>query len=114
MTPDSPVQTYLTVFFLMIRRPPRSTLFPYTTLFRSRVAENRRHDRYSPGQRSNVPRSIMLPGRGGATAARVAALGAVEVAQQASRRVAFSFQPSAKNTKLRVLSEESQFLCDLL
>src|SRR5438552_14033970 len=26
------------VFFLMFRRPPRSTLFPYTTLFRSRVA----------------------------------------------------------------------------
>src|SRR3712207_7483101 len=26
---------YLYVFFLMIRRPPRSTLFPYTTLFRS-------------------------------------------------------------------------------
>src|SRR3712207_8062781 len=25
-------------FFLMIRRPPRSTLFPYTTLFRSNVA----------------------------------------------------------------------------
>src|SRR6266704_6149154 len=25
----------LCVFFLMIRRPPRSTLFPYTTLFRS-------------------------------------------------------------------------------
>src|SRR5436190_9790322 len=25
----------LLVFFLMIRRPPRSTLFPYTTLFRS-------------------------------------------------------------------------------
>src|SRR5215217_8842036 len=24
-------------FFLMIRRPPRSTLFPYTTLFRSRM-----------------------------------------------------------------------------
>src|SRR5260221_2671101 len=24
-----------TLFFLMIRRPPRSTLFPYTTLFRS-------------------------------------------------------------------------------
>src|SRR5256885_4092971 len=27
----------LTFFFLMIRRPPRSTLFPYTTLFRSRA-----------------------------------------------------------------------------
>src|SRR2546430_8103669 len=26
-------------FFLMIRRPPRSTLFPYTTLFRSHLAE---------------------------------------------------------------------------
>src|SRR5438105_9588540 len=26
---------YLSFFFLMIRRPPRSTLFPYTTLFRS-------------------------------------------------------------------------------
>src|SRR6266508_6716268 len=25
----------ITFFFLMIRRPPRSTLFPYTTLFRS-------------------------------------------------------------------------------
>src|SRR5690349_23963243 len=28
----------------MIRRPPRSTLFPYTTLFRSRVAEQARDD----------------------------------------------------------------------
>src|SRR6266568_7951797 len=26
---------YVFIFFLMIRRPPRSTLFPYTTLFRS-------------------------------------------------------------------------------
>src|SRR5258708_18690909 len=26
-------------FFLMIRRPPRSTLFPYTTLFRSKRSE---------------------------------------------------------------------------
>src|SRR3712207_8498472 len=29
---------YLFFFFLMIRRPPRSTLFPYTTLFRSERA----------------------------------------------------------------------------
>src|SRR6266542_6801919 len=28
-------------FFLMIRRPPRSTLFPYTTLFRSRAVARR-------------------------------------------------------------------------
>src|SRR5258705_10458501 len=29
------VPSFLSFFFLMIRRPPRSTLFPYTTLFRS-------------------------------------------------------------------------------
>src|SRR3712207_1398278 len=27
----------MSIFFLMIRRPPRSTLFPYTTLFRSKI-----------------------------------------------------------------------------
>src|SRR3712207_9550824 len=29
------VELHFMFFFLMIRRPPRSTLFPYTTLFRS-------------------------------------------------------------------------------
>src|SRR3989442_6874733 len=56
-------------FFLMIRRPPRSTLFPYTTLFRSRgggrrecgsgVAAGggvRRHER-------RAPRSPLVPTR---------------------------------------------------
>src|SRR2546425_11809631 len=32
------MQSFLFFFFLMIRRPPRSTLFPYTTLFRSHAA----------------------------------------------------------------------------
>src|SRR5260370_34852339 len=36
----------LLFFFLMIRRPPRSTLFPYTTLFRSR-GQAWRHGAYS-------------------------------------------------------------------
>src|SRR2546430_1401697 len=31
------VRCFVFFFFLMIRRPPRSTLFPYTTLFRSRI-----------------------------------------------------------------------------
>src|SRR5438445_10637260 len=31
----SPLAPSYFLFFLMIRRPPRSTLFPYTTLFRS-------------------------------------------------------------------------------
>src|SRR5260370_38147736 len=36
-------------FFLMIRRPPRSTLFPYTTLFRSpRVRGDSRRDATTP------------------------------------------------------------------
>src|SRR3712207_7710458 len=46
------------MFFLMIRRPPRSTLFPYTTLFRSEPGqaggvqvEAARADRISPGHR---------------------------------------------------------------
>src|SRR5260370_22312219 len=34
----------LVFFFLMIRRPPRSTLFPYTTLFRSPTAFERGED----------------------------------------------------------------------
>src|SRR5471030_2034839 len=33
---DSLIEEIILFFFLMIRRPPRSTLFPYTTLFRSR------------------------------------------------------------------------------
>src|SRR2546425_10570278 len=32
------------VFFLMIRRPPRSTLFPYTTLFRSLLDDRAPND----------------------------------------------------------------------
>src|SRR5438552_14693962 len=43
---------YLFLFFLMIRRPPRSTLFPYTTLFRS-------HRRHGP-----ACEAVRLPGQG--------------------------------------------------
>src|SRR5436189_2343515 len=45
------------LFFLMIRRPPRSTLFPYTTLFRSK--RRRRADRQRSSRRP--PRSRCLP-----------------------------------------------------
>src|SRR5438874_8931703 len=59
-------QTYL-FFFLMIRRPPRSTLFPYTTLFRSEGVALRlrapapaaRHRRAGHAARHPAPR----PGR---------------------------------------------------
>src|SRR3712207_6965920 len=36
-------------FFLMIRRPPRSTLFPYTTLFRSLAVDLGRQGRLAVG-----------------------------------------------------------------
>src|SRR2546426_4885778 len=43
---------FFSFFFLMIRRPPRSTLFPYTTLFRSRTTWcARRRGRRHPRQR---------------------------------------------------------------
>src|SRR5947199_5476863 len=42
--------SFFFVFFLMIRRPPRSTLFPYTTLFRSALAQER--DRSENGRRA--------------------------------------------------------------
>src|SRR2546430_10069578 len=49
-------------FFLIIRRPPRSTLFPYTTLFRSHGRDH--------GERRGVPRDCAAARDRGATAAR--------------------------------------------
>src|SRR5437870_10320736 len=48
---------YSSFFFLRIRRPPRSTLFPYTTLFRS---SNTRRDRTTRA----VPRWSLAPRSG--------------------------------------------------
>src|SRR2546427_1373650 len=50
-------------FFLMIRRPPRSTLFPYTTLFRSRRRRRRAQARAGlrgRGDRQEEPRHQFL------------------------------------------------------
>src|SRR5256885_16967665 len=52
-------------FFLMIRRPPRSTLFPYTTLFRS-LPGDVPADTSRPGTRRAWP----CPGRARSPAAR--------------------------------------------
>src|SRR3712207_8825254 len=57
-------------FFLMIRRPPRSTLFPYTTLFRSLPLEHLRRavdaPRLARGVRQRQP--DLPPGHRGARA----------------------------------------------
>src|SRR5258707_12599782 len=47
-------------FFLMIRRPPRSTLFPYTTLFRS-LAGARRDEHAFPGEKADLTEEITGP-----------------------------------------------------
>src|SRR2546430_12344419 len=49
-------------FFLMIRRPPRSTLFPYTTLFRSVVVVADPHDAEPIAGKSREP-GVALLGR---------------------------------------------------
>src|SRR5207249_10570184 len=65
----------LLFFFLMIRRPPRSTLFPYTTLFRSRglhgadarrkpaSRRGRRTDRAGQGRDKILDRAELVSGR---------------------------------------------------
>src|SRR3989449_10367921 len=47
-------------FFLMIRRPPRSTLFPYTTLFRSHHGRDRAHHGARPRARAAAARRVLL------------------------------------------------------
>src|SRR5205807_10435972 len=46
----------ISIFFLMLRRPPRSTLFPYTTLFRSAADQARAVDY---GAVAEMPRKIL-------------------------------------------------------
>src|SRR6266496_5829255 len=54
MSLDSSLFECVSFFFLMIRRPPRSTLFPYTTLFRSPTPHARRPSTLSPRSGSST------------------------------------------------------------
>src|SRR5207245_9873357 len=54
-----PYPTHVSLFFLMIRQPPISTLFPYTTLFRSsrnrrRLKANQTGKKFRVGIKSNI------------------------------------------------------------
>src|SRR3712207_7269961 len=55
-------------FFLMIRRPPRSTLFPYTTLFRSSPVGIDSAELYDPTTNSWSAAGNLGTARGGHTA----------------------------------------------
>src|SRR3712207_7585108 len=50
----------LYIFFLMIRRPPRSTLFPYTTLFRSLRVPVRQNPRRSHVELKHLQLGVVL------------------------------------------------------
>src|SRR5690349_24715703 len=51
-------------FFLLLRRPPRSTLFPYTTLFRSGGRRGRAPRRRAPRTARRARRRASGPARG--------------------------------------------------
>src|SRR5256885_12112871 len=58
-TRDPP--TPYSIFFLMIRRPPRSTLFPYTTLFRSTEGHRRPLSPDRGAQTQAAGAAVILP-----------------------------------------------------
>src|SRR2546422_9371766 len=72
--------SFFSFFFLMIRRPPRSTLFPYTTLFRSGAADRAQALRGWRGGRAVLPeagtRAAPRMGRDGGAALSVGPDGA--------------------------------------
>src|SRR2546430_12675389 len=72
-------------FFLMIRRPPRSTLFPYTTLFRSHVG---------PEERQALPLYLDFqePWRSGGSDGGTSALATDRAADRAAARARGSGQ----------------------
>src|SRR2546430_10767457 len=78
----------------MIRRPPRSTLFPYTTLFRSRARQSPTGSRSAPLSRT--------------TARRAAAAGGARGAARGARRGARSEEHTSE------LQSQSNLVCRLL
>src|SRR3712207_7638449 len=82
-------------FFLMIRRPPRSTLFPYTTLFRSH------HLHAAVGaQPAGEEQQVGQPSGGEAVAGRGVEQRPLPVADQALDADLRAGQPDRKSTRL--------------
>src|SRR5205085_12058366 len=94
-------------FFLRIRRPPRSTLFPYTTLFRS--ASNRPVLWYRTGNAWSAPIVLAMPA--GATAA---SLYDVNHLGQAVGPIDGSMSPGRSEEHTSELQSQSNLVCRLL
>src|SRR5689334_24503872 len=61
-------------FFILIRPPPRSTLFPYTTLFRSEVGDRRPAAERPRAVRGGEPAPVEAPAVGHPPAAQAGAV----------------------------------------
>src|SRR5260370_27266349 len=90
----------------MIRRPPRSTLFPYTTLFRSPMEAKRYH------QQALVIREKLAPGSMD-VAASLGNLGAV-ARQQGDLAGAKSMEPGRSEEHTSELQSHLNLVCRLL
>src|SRR2546430_11264777 len=86
----------LLFFFLMIRRPPRSTLFPYTTLFRSRV---------------ELPMRLAVGVDGHRRNARIGDLEIVELTQAEAHLVGGAHRSEEHTSELQ---SQSNLVCRLL
>src|ERR1039457_5146345 len=94
------------VFFLMIRRPPRSTLFPYTTLFRSETGgfrgglvlgeRGRGGSRRIPPEAFRTRAAGALEGQGRGHGGEVQAIGAADGVQRSGQRGAVLAQGAAR------------------
>src|SRR2546430_11526633 len=80
----------------MIRRPPRSTLFPYTTLFRSRLVDHGR----SPSEPVAVIERGTLPGQ------RVVTAPLSEIAERVAEE---AIQPDRKSTRLNSSHSQNSY-----
>src|SRR3712207_9573692 len=92
------------VFFLMIRRPPRSTLFPYTTLFRSPVVADISADFALPAR---LPRPALLAFLG-STIGNFAPADAVALLQRARSEEHTSELQSRQYLVCRLLLEKNK------
>src|SRR3712207_7144010 len=100
----------------MIRRPPRSTLFPYTTLFRSAVAHALRHRRHDARLLAGDERLELL----GEVHRRLG--GGVEVAAQAVDQLVAEVRSEEHTSELqsrqylvcRLLLEKKKKQCNTL
>src|SRR3712207_7868355 len=100
----------LIFFFLMIRRPPRSTLFPYTTLFRSAAAPLRDDNGVAPRAES---RELSLPQRRRRTHSRRTDRKSTRL-NSSHANISYAVFCLKKKNQLTVYSRECNLLNDVI